>query len=82
MAIEYRCAHCNSPVIECITHFISVKGDLWKVPTKICTNEQCLGKQGATVVRKERREYPELRDTPTLRQQYLERGIELPGPAM
>lgn len=66
---EFRCAHCNSTTIDCITHYITEKGDLWRVPTKICTNEQCLTGQGATVIRKERREYPELKSTPSLRYQ-------------
>lgn len=61
---NFRCSHCGSAVRDCITHYINDNGDLYRVPTKVCTNEECLMKQGATVVRAPRREYPELKGTP------------------
>jgi hypothetical protein len=59
-----RCAHCNSTVRDCITHYIDDEGSLWRVPTKVCTNEECLSKQGATVQRAAKREHPELQSVP------------------
>lgn len=63
---DFRCAHCKSKTIDCSAHFITEAGDVWRVPVKVCTNEQCLVRQGATVMRAEKREYPELKDTPSL----------------
>lgn len=62
---SFACSHCNSPCRECITHYINDDGDLFRVPTKVCTNEQCLMKQGATVMRNPKREHPELKGTPS-----------------
>jgi len=62
MNSNIRCAHCNSTVRDCITHYIDDDGNLWRVPTKVCTNVECLTKQGATVTRafKKEGEYPPL----------------------
>lgn len=62
MVIDYRCAHCNGPVTNCITYYINDNGDLFRIPTKVCINEQCLVRQGATVMRAVERAYPTLSD--------------------
>lgn len=62
---NFACSHCGSPVRDCITHYINDAGDLFRIPTKVCTSEACLMKQGTTVIRAQKREYPELRGTPT-----------------
>lgn len=73
-----RCAHCGSEVRACITHYINDAGDLYRIPTNVCTNESCLVKQGATVVRAEKREYPELKGTPSSFLTLESRGMSRP----
>jgi hypothetical protein len=53
----YHCAHCNSSIRECVAHYIDDEGNLWSVPVKICTNVECLAKQGATITVNARKEY-------------------------